>query len=423
MSEVLPSEFNFEADDFPSDVIVRKETVKQKITGDYSGAGTSSFSIPVNSPSAFIDPQSIKMYAKFTTAVGGAGNTLNGTDATDVLLNSSYCIFSSVSLSTGGGALIEQVSDAAIVGAVYEVITSNDQWKDGQGTHFAQQLHMVSRFSVYNQTLRIGAIELLGFTKLEKYVRLRDFGGLSFNFTLANPSFVHVMRTNAGTIAQTLSEISLTYDLIHVDSAFSAYYDQEVWGKGYSLYIKSITNASQQYSGTAVASLTFPVTTKRALQCLAVIREVAKLTAVEENSLAFMSQGFDSYQFQIDQNFFPRSPVNSYSELAAMLLDTCHERDSSECVALQTLNRLNLVTEWAKTTLSTGLQDRNGKCVLSLDLQHYSSNPMAGVEIGSQGLVLHVGNSLTANSKQVNVMVVHHRRITVSADSGVLIEN
>ena len=122
----IPEELTYQPsrDSVENVVLSRSEVYLQSPEPEFSPNGANRISFAINTRN-FVDLGSVECYAVISTAVP-AGTTAAG--ATKLHLNSTMSLFSDITISTGGGTIIEQISNADVVGQVLSLSGLSDSW-------------------------------------------------------------------------------------------------------------------------------------------------------------------------------------------------------------------------------------------------------------------------------------------------------
>ena len=237
----IPSELVYSPEErFANVVMSRNEVSMTNATPAFTYTGNNRVEFRITS-SNFIDLASLEIYAIISTVLTGGTTTHTAANATKYIPEGTMSLFSDITLSSASGTVIEQVSNAQVLGQIVHNLSASPQYLDSVGSFANNQIQSYERRSAAGTgvRLRISAHKLLGFLSCGKYVKPSSFGGgLILSLTMAPDSTLGVVH-GGGTAVTSLSLVILVYDELMVTPAYADLYRQDYESQSFRIGFSS----------------------------------------------------------------------------------------------------------------------------------------------------------------------------------------
>lgn len=393
-------------------VLSKSEVYLQSPEPEFSPAGASRITFQINTQN-FIDLSSVEMYAKLSTHVIGAADpstTTNGTaGATKLHLNSTMSLFSDITISTGGGTIIEQLSNAAVLGAVLGDMGLSDEYCATVGSFSNSQCDANDRDACIDGTesYRILALKMSGFlTGSQKLVRPSSMGGIHISCTLAPNVELMVVRNAADNATFKMTETRLYFDEVVVSPSYLQYYTEQYEGRGLQIVFPSYGSQLGQINGNGPETVPFSASAMRCQALMAAVRLKADNVKIA-NSLGFRAPGADfSYTYEIAGARLPPAGISSYARAFDQILKISGHKHNSQ----HSLFKLSDFNSNYSVANRTG-----GKFVAAVDCERLESSSQTGIRLspGSNNLLLRYGGLTNGEAHDVFIFWMYDRALSV----------
>jgi hypothetical protein len=377
-------------------VLSRQEVYLQSPEPSFSPNGANRISFQINTRN-FIDLGSVEMYAVITTHVVGDDNpsqTTTGAGATKLHVNSTMSLFSDITISTGSGVIIEQISNASEVGQMLSLSGLSDSWCETVGSFSNAQCSAQQRDSCIGGVTpyRLLALKMSGFlTGSHKYIRPSSMGGLHISCTLASNAALMRVRDVADNGSLSLTQMRLFYDELSMAPSYVRFYEDQYENRGLQIVFPSYGCQVGQITSNAPETVPFSASAMRCQALMSAVRVKADGNNKTANSLAFVRPGAAgqdwSYTYEIAGARLPPSGVTSYARAFHEISKIAGSRhDSSQSLVRFSDFSTNDTPDPANPGGYTG-----GKFIAAVDCEQLESSSQTGIRLspGSNNLLLH----------------------------------
>jgi hypothetical protein len=409
----IPSELTYRLDPKPDSSIVQQriESVLSNSTALHRPDSNNTIRFSINSDQ-FVDLSSISLYSKLQVALTGSathGTPGAGVVTTKVAVPSSYELFSSITLSTGSGQVIEQLSDANVIGRMMLNMLAPDRKASIESFTNSQDTPHERESCQTPTDFKIGALSLLGFLGSGKYIRTSDLGGLVIECQLAPNSTLFQVPAGA-TASLSMTDTRLIFDSCLMSQAYIDSYKAS-YSSGLALMFSSIQSHQSSIQTTVSQNIAFNSNSSRCKGIVSVLRPTSAVGNIEQDSTAGTSNFTDFwYQYDVGSgHLLPSHPVNSYSRALSEVLKLQKNHSNPQC---QIYNRTQFSSDY---THGTTYQQGYGKFVMALDTESFDSSPESGIKL-SGACQLRMNGSVTT-PQTVSIFVLRDVGLIVDINS------
>lgn len=407
LTQQIPDELIYSVARPPLDLVINRTS---------NSRGTGLIHSPTSNPilrfeltsQNWIDPSSVKLFANLFFAVPAGQNsyTVNGNySATEIQVPSTMDLFSTMTISNSAGQIIQSISDSHVVNRML-AITASSTYLDSVGSFSNISLNPFQRRRANGSAIevQIEALQCLGFLKCNRFINPSSLGGLVFSFTL-NPNavlFTSIADTDTPTL--TITDAILYWDECFLSQSYIQSFRKE-YADGYQIKFPSYSVAQMVVPNGNNSSTSFNLNVSQAKAVLVALRPSNAISVMDEEELAFISQGFKDYSFVLSGTRY--GPIAGYSRAFNELLKVAYLQDSVH-VSLPDYTQFS--TDYSRPASATA--KINGLFVMSMDLEKFSSHTSSGVKIeGSSQLILNWTN--LNNPSTGSVVILHDVGMTV----------
>jgi hypothetical protein len=392
----IPEELTYQPSrDSATDVVLsRQEVYLQSPEPSFTPTGANRITFQINTRN-FIDLGSVEMYAVITTAVVGADNpsqTTTGAGATKLHVNSTMSLFSDITISTGSGVIIEQISNADVVGQMLALSGLSDSWCETVGSFSNAQCDPQARDACIDGVTpyRLLGLKMAGFlTGSHKYIRPSSMGGLHISATLASNAALMRVRDGADDASLQLSKTRLFYDELSMAPSYVRFYEDQYENRGLQIVFPSYGSQVGQITSNTPETVPFSASAMRCQALMAAVRVKTDGNNKLANSLAFVRPGAAnqdwSYTFEIAGARLPPSGVTTYARAFHEISKIAGSRHDSS----QSLFKFS---DFSTNDTADGAGGyTGGKFIAAVDCEQLESSSQTGIRLspGSNNLLLH----------------------------------
>lgn len=420
----IPSELTYEAAAAPEAVVVsRSEAFLTSPTPTHdSSANVIRFHLTGNQ---MLDLASVRMYATLdwvmAAPAAGAG------DAEEICVNSTFGIFSSLEIASGGGVVIERIDDAVCLSQIVANLSYAKDWSEGPGSFLNAQLDPRKRWRDPATTRRfqIGALKLLGFLQSGKFVNPNAFGGLVFTFTLAPVKQLLSRNADDATagFGLRMTDVKLHYDVCTMSNAYTQWFDQQYLRKGFRV----VWDSYQAHTSVALSSgegdVHLPMSGRRVKAIMMVVRPQTHSNSIlhENSSTAFISNVTPGYSFEVSGTRYPPTPITEYQRAYTEALKLCYATGDHQRCGMgydHFTNNFRIVNPAGAAATDT-IAFQGGKLVMCMDFEKFNTSGESGITVPPTGLTAVISmNGLTGGAtKTLDAYMIRSQSVTVVAGS------
>lgn len=455
----LPEELTYKPEPQPESVVAeRHETWLQSPVPTYSPNGVGTIRFQLNT-SNFVDLASINMTSKiFVKKLKASDATAQATFAASnnlqIDVNDTYSIFSSISLATGNGTVIEQLDDVVALAQIVKSLSFSNEYLESSGSFFNGSKSNKTGYSYNTDTgtdavpnsedlaWEVPVLKLLGFLNCGKIIRPSTFGGLVFNLTLApNAQCWTVPVSTTGhpncSFEMNLYETRLYYDEIIPTDSYRAWYNQNYETKGFRIMIDTYSHTSSTENGTVSKMVRIPISVKRCKALISVLRPTEATTneASLEPAQRFLCSGKNGFRYQYTSNGtrYPPAPITSYArahtecmKICAATHDgqrghSCNLRDFSNNFSTGTTNNTDPVRTQGAFMMGLSLEKLGAEADTGTLLDPSTTSLEFSMDGPSNDKTWVLNNGLEHSNFLVSTFALHASAITVM-DGRVVVE-
>lgn len=417
----IPEELTYapSRDSVENVVLSRNEVYLQSPEPSFTPSGANRITFQINTRN-FVDLGSVEMYAIISTAVAIADGTPSTTttgadDGTKLHINSTMSLFSDITISTGSGTIIEQISNADVVGQMLALSGLSDAWCETVGSFANAQCDPQARDACVGGVTpyRLLALKMSGFlTGSHKYVRPSSMGGLHISCTLASNAAIMRVRDAADNAVLTLTQTRLFYDELQMAPSYTRFYEEQYENRGLQVIFPSYGCQVGQITSNGPETVPFSASAQRCQALMAAVRVKSHGTEKEQNSLAFVHPGAAganwSYTWEIAGARLPPSGVTSYTRAFHEVMKIAGSRHDSS----QSLFKLS---DFSTSDTVAGNTYTGGKFIAAVDCEQLESSSQTGIRLspGSNNLLLHYPSLANGTPYDVFVVWMYDRALTI----------
>ena len=439
MSEIIiPDEAKFESikNDYYDIAIGKIE--KSVILTNQTFGGSSNPIIQFNidgSPQTRLDLSSLYIIGDLNMQLTVGTNAYNAPTANNKnipYVPASSELFSSITLSTRSGQIIEQLNNVDIINQVVKLCISQDYadsvlsfglnelnynkrrqptWiagtlaAPGGNVNYAAGQNICSSAAAPLR-IKVDALYALGFFKTEKFFPTFLSNGITLSLTMKSDNAIGFCYNADDTnVLFTLSNLKLYYqDILCKNEYIQSWNDTYGGSGGFEMLYNTYTTMTLTPSGdigNAIVEMPFQMNLQKCKGILAVVRLNANLGLKAENDMAFCSAGFEGtnglgYQFVLNGVQYPSIPVTSYARSMEQFLSVCRlENNTFPHCSLIDFERWasddpsTIAGNDRSTTTYTSASKQLGAFVMAIDLERYNSNSRSGLTLaGTHSMLL-----------------------------------
>lgn len=359
-------------------------------------------------------------------------------------------LFSSITLSTRSGQIIEQLNGVDIINQVVKISISSDYVdtvlsfgcnelnynKRRQPTWIAGTLAAPGGAVNYATTqsicssatsplrIKVDALYAMGFFKTMKFFPVSYVNGLTLSLTMkSDPAIAFNYQADDSANLCTLSNLRLYYTDILCKQEYLTSWADTYQNVGFEMLFNTFSTLTLTPTGdigNSVVEMPFQMNLQKCKGILAVVRLNANIGVATENDMAFQSAGFEGtnalgYQFVLNGVQYPSVPITSYARSMEQFLQVAR-LDNNSFPHCSLLDFYRYATDdpttasgvTRATNAYTSATKQGGCFVMAIDLEKYDSNSRSGLSLsGTHSLLLSWGTTLTA--PRIQLIFLHDK--------------
>ena len=417
----IPTELVYSPDELYANVVMsRNEVSMTNATPAFAYTGNNRIEFRVTS-SNFIDLASLEVYANISTALAGGTSTHTAGNATKYLPEGTMSLFSDITLSSASGTVIEQVSNAQVLGQVVHNLSASPGYLDTVGSFANNQVQSYERKSAAGNgvRVRISAHKLLGFLSCGKYVKPSSFGGgLILSLTMAPDSTLGVVRDAGGTAETSLSLVTLVFDDLLVTPAYADLYRQDYESQSFRIGFSSWGSQAVNVAAGSSRSVPFSGNARRCKALVAVSRRKDDVLNKRFPSTAFLSSGYSSHNFEVSGVRYPAGSCNGHSQAAEEIIK--YARAKMDCQMGSNQNMAMVSSDWVESTGDDRSSQLNGKFMAVFDAEKVGTHDQSGIKLEPGSCQFNLTQTF-ASETEVTFCWLYDRYVTL-AEAQIMID-
>ena len=433
MSGNIPDELSYEIGPAPPAVVVSRTESFLSSPGEVYSSDSNSVLRFHLTGSSMVDLSSLRLYSDLTgvltKAVGATSTTVTGgaaTEPTTPLPNSTYGIFSQMTLASGDGTVLESLNDCVVLSRIIESMSFGRQWANTGGTFLNAWFDPAYRNNLGTSTrYEVGAIKMLGFLNSGKYVIPNSFGGIVLTLTIAPGRQIFTGRGGYGdNFNLQMRGTSLHYDSCLMSERYQAHYNQSYLSGGFRIVFDSYQgHTSNTLTSTASQQTTLAIAGKRSKAIMSVLRRQAYINNVafsDKSATAFLSHTTGlppHYSYEFSGVRMPPSGISNVPQAHNECLKICYSTHDThrECSSMNA---------WSFDHQEGTYATRDaGTFIMGLDLEKFTSSGESGLAINPSSTSLILDANFTDNTGpyQLDTFLIRSQSVTV-ANGRILID-